>query len=140
MTWNEVLMYVIEVAFKLILTAGIPMVFALVKQKLHNDTQVKYLNMAEQMIHDAVVQVQQTYVSCLKADELFDRDAQIIAFNMAKDAVLKLMNEEMKEAVIDSVGDFETFINNKIEAEVYETKIHGALIETDFINDEDDTK
>ena len=123
MTWNEVLMYIINTVFKIIITVAIPYAFNLVTTKIKGDIQKKYLQMFEDMIRNAVQNVQQTYVANMKAENLFDEEAQETAFKMVKDSVLNMMNDEMKDIVMEAVGDFETFIDSKIEAEVYVNKL-----------------
>ena len=76
MTWNEVLMYIINGVFKIVITLLIPYGIRLIKAKLTNDMQIKYVDLAKQMIIEAVEQVQQTYVDNMKAEDLFDAKAQ----------------------------------------------------------------
>lgn len=123
MTWNEVLMYIINTVFKLIITVGIPYGFNLIRVKLKDDIQKKYLNMFEKMTRDAVDRVQQTYVENLKAEDMFNEEAQKHAVEMVKNDVLNMMNAEMKNVVMEAVGDFEAYITNLIESQVYNNKL-----------------
>lgn len=131
MTWNEVLMYIINTVFKIIITVAIPYAFSLVTAKLKGDVEKKYLQLFEELVRNAVQNVQQTYVANMKAENLFDEEAQNTAFKMVKDSVLSMMNDETKRIVMEAVGDFEAFINSKIEAEVYVNKLAtGYLADT----------
>lgn len=123
MSWNEVIMYIINTLFKLIISVAIPYGFNLIRQKMKNDVQKKYLNMFEKMVRDAVDRVQQTYVENLKAKDMFNEEAQKHAFEMVKNDVLNMMNAEMKDVVMEAVGDFETYITNLIESQVYNSKL-----------------
>lgn len=123
MSWNEVIMYIINTLFKLIISVAIPYGFNLIRQKMKNDVQKKYLNMFEKMVRDAVDRVQQTYVENLKAEDMFNEEAQKHAFEMVKNDVLNMMNAEMKDVVMEAVGDFETYITNLIESQVYNSKL-----------------
>ena len=122
MGWNEILMYVIETVLKLIVAVAIPYAFNLIRVKMKNDMQIKYLNKFEQLVGDAVNQVQQTYVENMKAENLFDKNAQEQAFEMVRVNVLNMMNDRMQEIVIDAVGDFDEYIRNLIESEVFKMK------------------
>ena len=122
MGWNEILMYIIETILKLIVAVAIPYAFNLIRVKLKNDTQIKYLNKFEKLVGDAVNQVQQTYVENMKAEDLFDEHAQKQAFEMVKINVMNMMNDRMQEIVIDAVGDFDAYIRNLIESEVFKIK------------------
>ena len=122
MGWNEILMYVIETVLKLIVAVAIPYAFNLIRIKMKNDMQIKYLNKFEKLVGDAVNQVQQTYVENMKAENLFDKNAQEQAFEMVRVNVLNMMNDRMQEIVIDAVGDFDEYIRNLIESEVFKMK------------------
>lgn len=128
MTWNEVIMYIINTVFKLIIMVLIPYGVNLIRTKLKSDMQNKYLDRAEQLIKDAVNQVQQTYVENMKAEDLFDKSAQIEAFDKVKANVLSMMNEEMINIVVEAVGDFDEWIRNKIEAQVFTNKQNEIVI------------
>lgn len=128
MSWNEVIQYTIGVLLRLLIMCVIPYGFKLLKDKIHNDMVNKYLDKAEQFIKDAVDQVQQTYVNDLKAEDLFDKQAQIEAFNMVKTNVVNMMNERMQEVVFEAVGDFDTYIRNIIEAEVFRIKENAGNV------------
>ena len=124
-TWNEVIMYIIETVLKLIVVVLIPYLANLVRVKVKNDKQAKYLDLAEKLIRDAVTQVQQTYVENMKAEDLFDKQAQAEAFERVKANVISVMNKEMIDIVIEAVGDFDSYMRNIIEAQVFELN-HGA--------------
>ena len=127
MTWNEVLMYIIQTVLKILVVAIIPYGVNLLRVKLKNDTQIKYLDKFDQLIRDAVLQVQQTYVDNMKAENLFDKEAQLHALAMVKSAVYNMMNQRMRDIVIEAVGDFEEYITNKIEADVFTLKQNVAV-------------
>lgn len=128
MTWNDVIMNIINMLFKLLIMAVIPYLATLVRAKTKNDIQKKYLDLAEQFIKDAVDQVQQTYVSNMKTENLFDEKAQKEAFDMVKNNVLSMMNSRMMDIVMEAVGDFDEFIRNKIEAEVWAIKQNTPVV------------
>lgn len=88
------------------------------KRYVKNDKAIEYLERAQEYLTDAVVMVNQTFVESLKKEGKFDAEAQKVAFKMAADAWLAMMNEEMKKVVLAEVGDLETYIKTKIEAEV----------------------
>ena len=142
MTWNEVIMYIIETVLKLLVVVIIPYLFNMIRVKLQNDTQIKYLGRFEQLVKDAVSQVQQTYVENMKAEDLFDKKAQIEAFDMVKSTVLSMMNERMIAIVMEAVGDFDEYMRNKIEAEVFAIKQNSPVVlgVGELISDETEEK
>lgn len=120
--WNEILLFIIETVLKLVVAVAIPYGFNLLRTKIKNDTQIKYLNKFEQLVADAVNQVQQTYVEHMKAEDLFDEQAQAEALVKVKATVINMMNDRMQEIVIDAVGDFDTYMRSLIESEVFKMK------------------
>ena len=128
MGWNEILMYVIETVLKLVVAVAIPYGFNILRKKLQNDTQIKYLGKFEKLVTDAVNEVQQTYVSNLKAKNMFDKEAQLEALAKVKAIVLNTMNDRMQEIVIDAVGDFDTYMRSLIESEVFKIKTSNKAV------------
>ena len=95
------------------------------KQKTNDDTTKKYLDMLNDTIASAVLTTTQTYVEALKKEGKFDLEAQKIAFAKTYEAVMKMLTDEAKKYIVESVGDLETYITNKIEAEVKLTKTYA---------------
>ena len=121
-TWMDVLVQVIEMLVGLVITAGIPYLFALLRSKVQNSKAQAYLYRAEDYLTAAVTMVNQTFVEQLKKDGVFDADAQAQAFQMAMDSWLEMMNEEMKLIITEEVGNFDAWAKTIIEAKVNELK------------------
>jgi hypothetical protein len=92
------------------------------KQKTNNDTTKKYLDMLNNTISSAVLATTQTYVDTLKKEGKFDLEAQKNAFQQTYNSVMKVLTDEAVKYITTSVGDLETYVTNKIEAEVKLTK------------------
>lgn len=92
------------------------------QQKNDNDLYDKYLNLLETTIIDCVIATNQTYVDALKAEGKFDADAQKEAFKKTYEAVMQILTEDAKEYLMNALGDFDTFVNAKIEASVNTSK------------------
>lgn len=129
MTWMDVLLSVIETAFELIVTLAIPYLFVLIKKRLDADDRFAdsekardMLDRAEKYLSNTVLMVQQTFVDSLKAEGKFDIDAQKQAFEMAKDQWLKMMSAEMKELVLNEIGDIDSWLKSKIESQIASSK------------------
>ena len=117
-TWMDVLIQAIEVLVGLVISVGIPFLFALIKSKVKHSKVQEYLERAETYLTSAVAMVNQTFVEQLKKDGCFDTDMQKQAFQMAMDSWLEMMSDEMKAVIMEEVGDFETYIKTQIEAKV----------------------
>lgn len=126
--------------FYIVLTAAIPLclkflyswVTSVVEEKTQNmdNAQLKeYINSAVQAVMKAVLSTYQTYVDSLKKQDLFDDEAQKKAFQMAKDAAMLMITEDVKAAVEEMYGDFNAWIDNTIEQFVKANK-DGKVEET----------
>ena len=93
------------------------------KQKTSNETAQKYISMASETIMACVLATNQTFVESLKAQGKFDKEAQEIAFNKTLEAVLLLMNDEVKEYITEVFGDLNAYLTTQIEAAVNGTKM-----------------
>jgi hypothetical protein len=93
------------------------------KQKTSNETAQKYISMASETIMACVLATNQTYVESLKAQGKFDKEAQEVAFNKTLEAVLLLMNDEVKDYITEVFGDLNAYLTTQIEAAVNGTKM-----------------
>ena len=92
------------------------------KTKIKNEKAQVVLGQVTDMIVSAVETTTSTYVKELKANALFDADAQKEAFNKTFDAVKKQLTEESTKIIAEVYGDVETYLTNKIEQLVEELK------------------
>ena len=74
------------------------------QDKTDNEKAQKYMQMATETITSCVIATNQTYVESLKAQGKFDKEAQEIAFNKTLEAVLTLLNDEVRAYPADAVG------------------------------------
>ena len=133
MNWSELISNIFQVCLLPLLgiltrylVAFIAMKSEEMKQKTNNETAQKYLQMATDTITACVIATNQTYVESLKAQGKFDKEAQEVAFNRTLEAVLALMNDEVKEYITEVFGDLNTYLTTQIEAAVNGTKVLPA--------------
>lgn len=89
-----------------------------ISANVDNTTFTKYMNLLTETVTDCVIATNQTYVESLKAQGAFDEEAQKEAFKRTSEAVLSILSTDAIVYLTNAVGDLETFINKKIEAEV----------------------
>lgn len=89
-----------------------------IQSNINDATLRKYMNMLTQTISDCVVATNQTYVDALKQQGKFDLEAQKVAFELTSNAVLEILSAEAQEYLSNAVGDLNSYITKKIEAEV----------------------
>lgn len=89
-----------------------------IQTNIDDVTLKKYMSMLEGTINSCVIATNQTFVETLKAQGKFDAAAQEEAFRMTSTAVIEILSNEAKVYLTTAVGDLNTYINKKIEAEV----------------------
>lgn len=92
------------------------------KTKIKNERAQVVIGNVTDMIMAAVETTTNTYVKQLKAEDLFDMEAQKEAFNKTFDAVERQLTEESAQIIAETYGDIETYLTNKIEQFVEELK------------------
>ena len=128
MNWKDLLIYVIQTLCGLVITVGIPFLFTLLRKKVKDEKLARLLTRVENIVKQTVILVNQTYVDALKEEGLFDKEAQKAAFEMCKEKVLAMLNDETIVAVTETFGDYEEWIRTLIEAYVRENKLEFVEI------------
>ena len=92
------------------------------KKKTDNETIKRYWDMLEDTITSCVISTTQTYVDSLKKEGKFDAEAQKIALQKTYDAIMSILTEDAKEYLSTVIGDLQSYVLNKIESNVAQTK------------------
>lgn len=90
--------------------------------KLDNDVAKKYAEMITNTVTTCVIATNQTYVEALKKNGKFNEEAQKLAFEQTKTAILEILTEDAKEYLTEFYGDLDKQLNSLIEAEVNRNK------------------
>ena len=129
MDWMTIVAQIFEIIIFPLLSIGAIYLINLIKvkiqelkQKKNNDLYHKYLDMLEDTITQCVLATTQTYVDSLKKEGAFNADAQKVAFTKTYTNVMKILSAEAKEYLTEALGDLETYVYNRIEANVKLTK------------------
>lgn len=126
MAFLQNLLYGILVAIAPVITTFIcQWLFTLIKEiklKINNEQFNETINVVEQTIANAVTTTTQTYVDNLKKENLFNKEAQLVAFEKTKTAVLAQLTEDSKKVITTVYGDLNTYLTNMIETKVHEQK------------------
>lgn len=128
MDWEQVLAEIIAIVARAVVVACVPYVVKLLKDKIHDDRINKYVDKAWDVVVQCVDFVNQTYVDALKKDGKFDHEAQAKAFDMCKEKVLYILNENAKQAVIEMFGDLDCWLESAIECSVRNSTDHATAI------------
>ena len=81
------------------------------------------IDLAEQAVIDVVVALNQTIVDAAKLEGTFDKQKQREVFLRAKNDIQMILSRQTKEAIRIIYGDFDLWLDTKIEAVVNENKI-----------------
>jgi hypothetical protein len=123
MEWKDLLIYIIQTLCGLVITVGIPFLFVLLRKKVKDEKLAHLLARVENIVKQTVILVNQTYVDALKEEGLFDKQAQKIAFDMCKEKILDMLNDEAITAIKETFCDYEEWLRTLIEAYVRENKL-----------------
>lgn len=123
MTWNDVLIDVVNMAFKVIIMLAIPYFGTKFTNKIKNDRVAKLMKQGEDFVVMSVEMVQQTFVDNLKKQNGFNMDAQRQAFKMCYENWMKVANDELKRVITEQVGDLDAWLNTMIESSIAENKV-----------------
>ena len=117
---NEIIINIISVVvtsivLPLISIAGAKLI-QFINSKIKNNKAADLLTTATTIVINAVRSVFQTYVEALKKEGSFNKDAQIIALNKAKDIALIQMTDEVKNYLVTTYGSLDSWLDTNIEA------------------------
>lgn len=91
-------------------------------ERAKNATLAEAIWRVEKIIEACVIATNQTYVEALKRDGAFTKEAQMEAFTQTLNKIMGIVTAELKLLIIDSVGDFDLFIQTKLEEAVNKAK------------------
>lgn len=117
MDWNEILMTIITtVLIPAIVILG-KALYKAIEENIKDKKVQKYLLIATDCVSDAVLDIAQTYIDKMTEDEWND-EAKRQAFEMAKSKAIQHLGITGRTLLEEALGDFEGWINTKVEAEV----------------------
>ena len=93
-----------------------------IKTQTDNELAQKYLDILNDTIAKCITATNQTYVESLKEQNAFNADAQKEAFNKTYNAVIETLGDEANKYLPMVIGDLQTYITERIEASVKESK------------------
>lgn len=120
--WTAVIIAFLENVVPVLLTALGAVVFKYLKSKGAKDELLKLAQEAYTIFNKCVLNVNQTFVDALKAEGLFDADAQAKAREMAKEMFMEMISAEMKLALETLYGSADKWIETVREADVWAAK------------------
>lgn len=98
--------------------------FDQINQAMNNEELKKYVDIAENLIIDSVIKTNQIFVDKLKEDGTFTAEDAAKALEMTKNEVLLLVTKASKDAVAELYGDFNQWLDLKIQSIVNQNKLN----------------
>lgn len=119
---NEILLNILSVVVSAVvlplISIGGTYLIKWINSKIKNQEYAKLLSDATNIVLNAVRSVSQTYVDSLKSSGSFDKQAQEIALNNAKEIAMAQMGSELKNFIEENFGSIESWLTNQIEASI----------------------
>ncbi len=95
---------------------------AQIEEKTKSDKLAQGVQRAADIVEQVVVAISQTYVDDLKKSGSFDEDAQKQALQMAKEAAVALISDEVQQLISENYNNFSDWLLSAIEAAVAYSK------------------
>ena len=119
---NEIIISIISVVVTSVvlplITLGGTKLIQLINQKIKDEKTRNLLTGLSTIVERSVRSVTQTYVDSLKKSGKFDPKAQLIALSLAKEEVLKELNQETKSFIETNYGSINDFVTTQIESTI----------------------
>ena len=125
MNWSDLLYIVVSGALGLLTTIAtiwIKQKMGLAQQNAKSEQEKKYLGMLEVTVTNCVLTTNQTFVSNLKKENLFNEAAQKAAFSMTYQSVMNILSADAQKFLNEAYNDVPTLITQMIEAEINKSK------------------
>ena len=94
----------------------------LAKDSAKTEQGKKYLEMLETTVLNCVMTTNQTFVSNLKKENMFNEAAQKAAFSMTYQAVMDTLSTDAQKFLNEAYNDVPKLIESMIEAQVNQSK------------------
>jgi len=119
---NDIIISIISVVVTSVvlplITLGGTKLIQLINQKIKDEKTRNILTGLSTIVERAVRSVTQTYVDSLKKSGKFDQKAQQVALTLAKEEVLKELNQETKLFIETNYGSINDFVTTQIESTI----------------------
>lgn len=125
MNWNEIGTQIIVGIVGVIISGLGIFITYLINKYIKNDEVKKIMNSLQELVKNAVLDVQQTFVDELKKANKFDLEAQKQAVERCLEVIKVNLPIEIKKWLEANYEDFEKYLRTLIEAQVKLLKIGG---------------
>lgn len=114
--WMQIVLTALATGFAGLVTYAFTLLNAWLKTKIKNEKLQKLIEVMSSVIETAVQSVFQTFVSQLKTDGKFDKEAQKKALEMTITKAKANITAEARAEIEEFFGDFDAWLEDQIEA------------------------
>lgn len=123
--WFQLILGAVALGISTLIGVGFDKLIKLLTQKGLSEKYARVLETTRQLIQDAVLMVQQTYVEQLKKDGKFTPENQKEALNKVVKTVTDSLSVEAANAIQEIYGDVTKWVKIQVEALVYTILPHN---------------
>lgn len=122
MNIQQILLSILGTVLTALAAWGVERFTAWLNTKIKDSKALKLLTEALNIVQSVVKATYQTYVQSLKEKNMFDKEAQANALNMAIEAAKNMLSDEAKKYITENYGDLTEWLKLKIESTLYDLK------------------
>ena len=122
MNWNDLLISVCSIILTGLATWGLAVFTTWMNEKLKDKKSAKFANEALDIVVSCVKTTYQTYVEAIKGTDLWTKEAQEKALNMALESAKSQLSTDTEAYIANTYGNTDAYIMNLIESVLYDLK------------------
>lgn len=122
MSWNDVIISVCSIILTALASWASTMLIAWLNEKLKGTKSERYVMEAYRIVEECVKVTYQTYVEAIKGTELWTKEAQEHALQMALESAKSQLNSSTTKYIAENFGGVDEYLVGLIEAIIYDLK------------------
>lgn len=122
MNWNDILISVVSIVLTTFASWASATLIAWLSEKLKDHKSQRYIMDAYMIAENCVKATYQTYVESIKGTDLWTKEAQEHALQLALAAAKEQLQSSTSKYIAENYGDLDTYLIGLIESILYDLK------------------
>ena len=122
MSWNDIILSVCSIILTGLATWGLTVFTTWMNSKLKDKKSQKYANEVLDIVVSCVKTTYQTYVEAIKGTDMWTKETQERALNMALKSAKAQLNTDVSNYITENYGNIDAYLISLIEAILYDLK------------------
>lgn len=122
MDWQSLIISVVSIILTGLATWAVTALTAWLNEKLKDKKSFRFVTAIVDVVTSCVKATYQTYVEAIKGTDMWTKEAQEKALQMALESAKAQLNEELKGYITDTFGSIDAYLIGLIEAILYDLK------------------